>query len=287
MHLVEFLGQRSRTFVIVVASLCVLLLGIVNYLSGPDVSFLIFYSAPIILSAWYVGRGAGFLMCLMSGLSWIVVAILTYKHYAHPLIPYWNVAVLLGFILILSYIVSAFKKSLETERELARTDYLTGTVNGRHFAELAEAEVTRARRNGLPFTVAYMDVDDFKLVNDRFGHSVGDKLLRTVAEAIKESVRAIDVVARLGGDEFAILLPETNGLAAEVAIRRVRRELLSIARLNNWPVTFSIGVATWDTPPHSVDEMLRAADELLYAAKRGGKNAIRHEIATAAPATAA
>jgi len=281
MHLVEHLGRRSKTFIITVGLLLVVLLGVINCLSGPDVSFLIFYTAPIILAAWYVGRNAGFLMCAASGSSWVVVAVLTHEHYASPFIPYWNVSVLLGFILILSYIVSAFKRSLEKERELARTDYLTGTVNGRFFMELAEAEITRARRHGRPFTVAYMDVDDFKLVNDRFGHSAGDALLRTVAESVKGSVRAIDVVARLGGDEFAVLMPETDGHAAEVATRRIRRDLLEVARRNGWPVTYSIGVVTWDTPPHSVDEMLRTADDLMYAAKRNGKNTIRHATATA------
>ncbi len=280
MNLVEFFSQRSRAFIVSFSLLCIALLGIINYLSGPEVSFLIFYTAPIILAAWYVGRGAGFLMCLASGFSWLVVAIFTHGHYTHPLIPYWNVAVLLGFILILSNIVSAFKKSMEHERELARTDYLTGTVNSRFFAELAEAEITRARRHAHPFTVAYMDVDDFKLINDGLGHSAGDALLRHVADSIKEQVRAIDVVARLGGDEFAILMPETDERAAATVIRRVRRSLLQVARRHDWPVTFSMGVVTWETPPASVDDMLRAADDLMYAAKHGGKNTIRHRVAT-------
>ncbi|HVF57113.1 MAG TPA: diguanylate cyclase [Pyrinomonadaceae bacterium] len=278
MSLHGFLGQRSRAFIITAGLLFVFLLGVINYTSGPDVSFLIFYMAPVFLASWYVGRGAGFLMCFASGLCWLVVALVTYEHFAHPLIPYWNVLVLVGFMLTLSMILSAFKKSLDHERELARTDYLTGTVNSRYFAELAEAEIGRARRHAHPFTVAYMDVDDFKQVNDRFGHTAGDALLRAVAETVKQNVRAIDVVARLGGDEFAVLLPETNEQAAEVAIRRIRRSLLGVARQHDWPVTFSVGVVTWDAPPASVDEMLRAADDLMYVAKSHGKNTIRHRV---------
>jgi diguanylate cyclase (GGDEF)-like protein len=129
-------------------------------------------------------------------------------------------------------------------------------------------------------------VDDFKQVNDHLGHSAGDRLLRTVADTIRENVRGIDVVARLGGDEFAILMPETDGAAAGVVVRRVRRRLLDAARAGGWPVTFSIGVVTFDTPPASCDEMLQAADDLMYAAKRHGKNAIRQRVA-ARPATAA
>ncbi|HYN86864.1 MAG TPA: GGDEF domain-containing protein [Pyrinomonadaceae bacterium] len=286
LNAIEILGRRSKAFLVTVALLVVAALAVLNYLSGPDVSFLIFYIAPVFLTAWFVGRRAGLLMCACVGLTWFVVAELTSDHYSSRAVPFWNAAVTLGFIVTLTLVVAAFKRSHEKERELARTDYLTGAFNGRAFAEAAEAEINRARRNLLPFTVFYMDVDDFKLVNDRDGHSTGDRLLRVVAETIRESVRTIDVVARLGGDEFAVLLPETDGGAAEVVIRRVRRQLTEAARAEGWPVTFSLGVVTWDVPPASLDEMLRAADGLMYAAKRNGKNRILHKI-WSAPATAA
>jgi diguanylate cyclase (GGDEF)-like protein len=93
----------------------------------------------------------------------------------------------------------------------------------------------------------------------------------------------VDAVARLGGDEFAVLMPETGAEAAEVVVRRVRRRLLEAARAEGCPVTFSVGVVTWDTPPDSVDELLRAADEQMYTAKRLGKNAVRHKVSDARP----
>ena len=91
-------------------------------------------------------------------------------------------------------------------------------------------------------------------------------------------MRAIDIVARLGGDEFVVLMPETGETAARVVISRVRRELLTVVRRRGLRVTFSVGVVTWDTPPDSVDEMLRSADELMYTAKRLGKNTVRHAV---------
>lgn len=286
MNAIEILSRRSKPFLVTLGLLLVASLAILNYLSGPAVSFLIFYIAPIFLTAWFVGRRAGLLMCAASGLSWIVVAELRWDHYSSRAVPYWNVAVMLGFIVILTHIVSAFKRSHEKERELARTDYLTGAFNFRSFAEMAEFEINRARRNNQPFTVAYMDVDDFKIVNDRYGHSTGDRLLKSVAETIRRDVRAVDMVARLGGDEFAILMPETGTGAAEIVMRRVRRNLLEVARQNDWPVSFSLGVVTWDFPPANVDEMLRAADGLMYVAKRNGKNRILHKV-WSIPATAA
>lgn len=286
MNAIEFLNERSKPFLLTTGLLLVGSLGLLNYFAGPDVSFLLFYVLPVFLASWFVGRGAGLWMCLASGLTWVAAASVWSEHYTNAAVPYWNAAVGLGFLVILTLIVSALKRSHEHERELARTDYLTGAVNGRHFAETAALEISRAQRHGHPFSVAYMDVDDFKLVNDRHGHSAGDRLLRAAAETMRAGVRSIDVVARLGGDEFAVLLPETDAVAAQVVIRRVRRRLLELAREQGWPVTYSVGVITWDAPPADVDEMLRAADELMYAAKRNGKNRVQHRVLTR-PATAA
>jgi diguanylate cyclase (GGDEF)-like protein len=278
MRLNTFLERRSRPSIITATLLVVSLLGLADYLNGPDVSLLIFYVVPVFVAAWYAGRGAGFLVCAASGLAWFAVAYATSEHFSNPLIAYWNAFVRLGSTVILAHLVASFRRSLTHERELARTDYLTGAFNGRSFTEAAEAEVNRAHRHGHTFSVAFMDVDDFKLINDRLGHSAGDRLLRLVADTVHANVRAVDVVARLGGDEFAILMPETDERAAQVVIRRVRRQLLEAARREGWPVTFSAGLITWVEPPSSVDEMLRAADELMYSAKRHGKNRVSHTV---------
>jgi diguanylate cyclase (GGDEF)-like protein len=287
MTLHEFLSGRSRQTITGIALLLVGLISLASHLSGPDVSFLIFYTAPIFMASWYVGRRAGYLMCAVCALFWFLTAYYTHQHFSNSLVPYWNATVRVAFMGFLVYLVTAFKRSLKQERELASTDFLTGAINSRSFTTLAEIEIRRARRHGQHFSVAYMDVDDFKQVNDRLGHSAGDRLLKTVAETIRANIRDIDAVARLGGDEFAILMPETDERAARVAIVRLRRQLLAAARVEGWPVTFSFGVVTWPTPPPSVDEMVRAADELMYAAKRHGKNGVRHEVATPAPANAA
>ncbi len=287
MNLLEHLERRSRASLLVMGVALVVVLCALDYAAGPDVSLILFYLAPIFLAAWFVGRRAGIVLSLLSGASWLVVAATTESHFPDPAIPYWNVAMRFGLILIISLTVSAFKRTLENERALARTDYLTGAENSRSFYELADAEISRARRHNHPFTVAFMDIDDFKLVNDRFGHNAGDALLRAVATTIKFNVRTIDVVARLGGDEFAVLLPETGDAAAQVVFRRIRQNLVDVAQRNKWPVSLSVGAVTWETPPASVDEMLRATDALMYAAKRTGKNTVRHRVATQESATAA
>jgi diguanylate cyclase (GGDEF)-like protein len=276
MDIIGFLYARSKAFIITTGLVLVAALGLLDYLSGPDVSFLVFHALPVFLATWFVGRRAGLWMCGASGLTWVVVAELSAEHFSTRAVPYWNASVKLSFMLALAFVVAALKRAHEKEREMARTDYLTGAINFRHFSQLAALELSRAERHARPLTVVFMDIDDFKLVNDRRGHSAGDELLRAAAATITAGVRSIDVVARLGGDEFAILMPETDARAAEVAVRRVRRDLLALSRDGGWPVTYSIGVVTWDEPPASVDEMLRAADALMYAAKHGGKNLIQH-----------
>jgi diguanylate cyclase (GGDEF)-like protein len=278
LRIIEFLDRQRKSSLMVLSFLLVVLVGLADRLTGPDVSLLVFFLIPIFLAVWFVGKRAGLLISMISAVVWLLNAIPDTHPYANVTIPYWNVFLRLVFLLIFTYMLAAFKKVLEREQELARTDYLTGVANRRYFYELAHMEIRRAQRHEHPFTVAYMDIDDFKEVNDRAGHSTGDVLLRTISETIRRDVREIDVLARLGGDEFAILLPETGEQAAQTVIQRVQRSLLAIVREKNWPITFSIGVATWLKPPQDVDEVVKHADQLMYSVKNSGKNMIRHEI---------
>jgi diguanylate cyclase (GGDEF)-like protein len=127
-------------------------------------------------------------------------------------------------------------------------------------------------------SIFYLDVDNFKVINDQFSYTVGDHLLQLVAQTIKEQLRQSDVVARLGGDEFAILLPETDYDAAAIALRRIQAILLSLMQQHDWPATFSIGAVTFTRSPSSVEFMLEQADRLMYSSKHRGKNRLHHQV---------
>ncbi len=218
------------------------------------------------------------MMSVVSAVTWLLADFTSGARYSHPAIPYWNMCIRLGTFLIITYLVSALKEAFESERKLARTDSLTGVANGRLFVELASMEINRASRYKHPFTIAEIDLDNFKAVNDRFGHSVGDTLLHLLANTLQKNIRATDVVARLGGDEFAILLPETGSKSSEVITQKVQQVSLDLMQKNGWPVTLSIGAVTFVSPPSTVDEMLKKADNLLYSAKNDGKNKIKYEV---------
>ena len=164
--------------------------------------------------------------------------------------------------------------ALEREKNVARIDFLTGVLNRRGFYEMAGTESQRSRRYKRPLSLVYVDIDNFKGVNDSLGHESGDELLTHVAAAIQGAVRGTDVVGRLGGDEFSVLLPETDHEKGMVVVEKVRRQLLESMRKRNWPVTFSVGVTSFRTAPESVDEMIREADRVMYSVKLKGKDAV-------------
>lgn len=278
MKVIEYFSKQSKSFIVVVGFLLVVFIGIVDYLTGPEISLSIFYLLPISLVVWFTGKWRGFVVSVASGVTWLAADLATGHIYSHPVIPYWNMTVRLGFFLIVTFTLHKLKIALVLERALARTDSLTGIANGRTFDELANNEINRARRYRHPFTLAYIDLDNFKTVNDHFGHTTGDTLLQLVAKIIQDNLRAVDIVARLGGDEFAILLPETEHEPGQVVIRRIQKNLLDIMQKNGWPVTFSIGMVTFISPLSTVDEMIKMADDLMYSVKSSGKNELKHEV---------
>ena len=260
-----------------VAALLTAAVGALDALTGTELSFSIFYLVPVSIVAWRLGGRAGALWSVLAGAVWLLVD-LRPEAYPGRAVDYWNAGVRLGFFLIVTAALARIRSMWQTERHLAGMDHLTGVLNGRAFHELIEMERSRALRYNRPFTLAYMDVDDFKRVNDRLGHSGGDDALQMVAETIKENIRSMDSVARLGGDEFGLLLPETGTGAAEVALRKIQGRLAEAGAKAGLDLTFSIGALVCLGPPDSVDQLIRRADALMYAVKRGGRNGLKTEV---------
>ncbi len=161
-------------------------------------------------------------------------------------------------------------------RELATTDELTGLHNRRYIVESAAREISRVKRNPEVFSIALIDVDDFKLVNDRMGHAAGDLALQTVAAICARGCRGSDVVARYGGEEFLLLLPHTGVDGARLLSERLRAAIEGASVTSSRGsirVTASFGITEYRGEA-TISEVIERADEALYAAKRAGKNRI-------------
>ncbi|MBP9043534.1 MAG: diguanylate cyclase [Spirochaetes bacterium] len=153
------------------------------------------------------------------------------------------------------------------------TDPLTELFNRRHIFDRLNQECEKFKRYGLTFTAVMLDIDGFKSINDSYGHQVGDMVIRMVSDAIKKSIRNVDIAGRYGGEEFLIILPEIDGKGGVVAAERIRKSIESIKiEESNIKVTISAGVAEFAGEP--IDDFIKKIDSMLYLAKKNGKNRI-------------
>jgi diguanylate cyclase (GGDEF)-like protein len=251
--------------------------GILDIVTGPDYSLSLFYLGGVVFTAWHAGRKPAVFMAAIGTLFWLVASISGKQYTEYPFSLFWNDFIELGLFLFAAFVISALKELLVQAVENSRTDPLTGIANRRRFYEQAEEEIRRVRRYRDPFTLLYIDIDNFKTVNDTLGHNEGDRLLMLVASTIRSNIRESDTVARLGGDEFGLILPKTGEQEAVTVAGKMRAALKAIVE-EKWPVTFSIGMIPYREAPASTDEMVLAADHLMYEVKSTGKNEIRHRV---------
>lgn len=274
MNIIEYLNKQPKQLLTALGLLLVCLIGVIDYLTGSEIVFSIFYLIPVSLTTWFIGFRVGLFVSLMSAVVWLIADLLAARPFSSVFVLYWNAFVRFGSFLI----VALLQNSLKNEQLHARVDSLTGIGNRRHFFRVANAELDRARRYNRPFTVAYLDIDNFKTVNDTFGHSAGDAFLKAVSDTIKSNIRSTDTAARLGGDEFALFLPETENKAAREFIQKLNKRLLYVMKEKQMTLTFSFGVVTFVSPPDSVDNMLKKVDGLMYSSKKSGKNKIQYGV---------
>ncbi len=168
------------------------------------------------------------------------------------------------------------KAALAKVQEMATHDQLTGLINRALMQELLEQERKRSQRNGIPYCVALLDIDFFKIINDAHGHRTGDEVLKHFATEAARHLRQVDILARWGGEEFVVLLPQTRLDEALLGLERVRLMVCNTTLVADMPdlrVTFSAGVAQW-APDEPVERTLQRADHALYAAKDRGRNTV-------------
>ena len=288
----KFFLQRHKSAALYVALLLVALIGYLDYATGFEISLSFLYLVPIALATWYVNTRVGYIVTSVSVLTFIFSNWAAGEAYSQEIIRFWNGSTRLVIFVLAIWLMQEFKRALTHERMLSQTDPLTGIANTREFYQQINAELARANRSKRPISIAYIDLDGFKQVNDSLGHRAGDRLLRIVAQTFQATIRKTDLVGRLGGDEFAILLPNTDQAGATCIMQRLNHTFREQMKQLHMEVTLSAGVISFATIPASVDEMIHKADRLMYQAKSSGKNDILYlrceqgQEASATPNTA-
>lgn len=280
LNLNKYKPQKSILIFIVIVVL--FLTAILDYFSGYEIRFDLVYVIPILLAAT-INRRFGMSVAIFSALVALYLDLYLHRFHSNPIYHIWDLISRGAIFTLLALLRSSLIDSKQKESELARTDSLTWAMNLRAFKEQLEAEIYRATRYCYPLTLAYIDIDNFKTINDTLGHSEGNRVLCAVVTAIKKHSRISDTVARIGGDEFAILLPVTDREDSHTTINTIQGHLMDEVRKNRWAVTFSIGVITCIEIPLDGDKMIEAADNLMYRVKQEGKNSINYSIYTHEP----
>ncbi len=272
---------HSKLAPVAIAAAMFLVIAVADYFAGYEVQISVVYLIPIFYAATRVGRVLGMAFAVASSVTGVGGDLLAGQPYSSWMILVVVFVLRTALFLVFVEVVSALRHALDREKESARTDPLTGVSNRRHFIELTGAALAFARRYRRPMTIAYLDLDNFKQINDRLGHQAGDEVLRAVARTVRGRLRVTDAVGRLGGDEFALCLPETGADAAALVLAKLREDISQALPENCRSVTVSMGMVTFGYPPATVDELLERTDVMLYAAKREGKNRLVHEVVPA------
>jgi len=266
--------QKNKRLAISSGVLLCLFLGAIDYVTGEELTFFIFYLIPILWVAWVVDTNAGYVTAILGVFVWGVADNYSGHQYSAQAYLVWDVLVRLGFFVANVYMIGRLRHAINREKAAARTDHLTGVANSKAFFEMTQLEIQRCRRDQKPLSVAFLDCDNFKEVNDRFGHAKGDEFLRQVANTLKKDLRTTDILARVGGDEFAMVLPDADAQDANTIFVRLRNSLDDAMRARGFIVTMSVGVASFSTPPKEVKDLVAQADKFMYAVKKHGKNRV-------------
>jgi diguanylate cyclase (GGDEF)-like protein len=239
----------------------------------PGLQVGILYVIPVLLAAWFDGAWWGTAFACATATLRLIEAMNELPAPAAPSDPLVNAALYLGVVGIAIAGLSRLRRTQARLEQFATLDPLTGVLNARAFSTELAQELSRHRRYGRPLALIYLNLDDFKAVNDTRGRATGDAVLRLVSDAMRVAVRQADVIGRLGGDDFAVLMPETDGEVARAAATRLAAGIRTVFR-GTPSVTASVGVVSVSRTEAGSDELLRRADQAMLEAKGAGKDRV-------------
>ncbi len=260
---------------IVIVSLIVVLTG------GARSPFFFAYALVVAGAALVIPPGATVAITALSAMGYLAITTATAANEGLDAAGLALVGINLSALVLLAYVAMVVGREQRRTRDaairLSTTDALTGLANRAFVLAAVDREIERATRFGRGFCLLMADLDDLKLINDTYGHRLGDRVLVAVAGVIRDGIRRIDVPARLGGDEFIVLLPETDESGASVVAEKIRlgvRSIEATARDTQIRISVSIGLVSFPDDGINRDDLMNAVDEAMYASKRQGKDRV-------------
>jgi len=257
-------------------------LTIIRYKTGPEFEIAQLYLFPIAMVAWFVNRDAATVLATLSMIFWVIFDMFTLQTLSGGIAPALNEVLRLITFLMVVLLIDNSKHQIDNLTKLSTIDPLTGLFNRRAFFERLKSEIERAKRYNEAISLIYIDLDNFKTINDKFGHHTGDRLLKEISNIMKINTRNSDIVSRMGGDEFCILLPETNLDSAKIVYNKLYSHIEKLIKTNKWNISFSAGLLDF-TEDLDAESFVNTADELMYAAKNSGKDKLTIRESTRKP----
>ena len=275
--------DRLAVWSLVVAG--ILLVGAFDYATGVEIRVFPLYFFPLAVAARRFGIRSAIAAAVLVACTWMAMLYLNGVRYSSAWIWAINFLTQGSAFVLFAVLIASLQHRLQREHELSRTDPLTGLTNSRAFLERGPKMLAASNQRGEPITLAFIDLDHFKRVNDRDGHEAGDRLLETVGALLRRHLSARGEVARLGGDEFAVLLPAADEAQAQSLLESLRAALLADPAIRAAGVSASIGAVTHHPAGPDLTTLMKRADQLMYRVKAEGRDAVQvarvDDVATA------
>ncbi len=282
--LMRFLLEMTTTqrrVILAVSLVAVFAIGYANQIAETllQVEVEVLFLAPISAVAWAYPRRFSLLFASYAA---VVATFSCVIMDGFPLVPMiFEFTLHTGTFLSAALVVNLLAQAMGRQTHRAYFDALTESVNAERFREFVDREMSRSKRHERPLSLAFIDIDNFKRINDEHGHSAGDRALHSLAALMRHQVRGFDTVGRLGGDEFGILMPETDEAEAYAVLERLKTRVAEQAAEEGWPVSASIGAVTVQ-PAACCDVtaamIIERADAAMYRVKAKGKNGVEIEM---------
>jgi diguanylate cyclase (GGDEF)-like protein len=253
-----------------------------DFFTPNELSLSLFYLIPVVVCMLFVSRTAGYSSAVLCGIAWITIQALNGRRFSTPFYLAWSVFVRIGTNFLFAFLLDILRRVLEDLREMSFRDPLTGAANRRYFEEFLGRQIDRSLRDRQPLTLLTLDIDDFKSLNDRFGHAQGDAALVALAQSIQSGIRPDDMLARMGGDEFVVLLYGMDYDISEIVGARLAEAVREGWSAIGVDSTLSMGMISYPSESVGVgahagaEAMLDRADRLMFEVKRSGKNGRNH-----------